>query len=132
MLTRQVDVVFRDGVTTAFVSSHQYPNNPGHVLVVPNEHFENLYELPDRLGAAVHATSRLAALALKSAYGCDGVSTRQHNEPAGHQDVWHYHQHVLPRYAGDALYGATSSPMALEERAAFAERLRAAWPNEAG
>lgn len=130
VLSRQADVVFRDDLTTAFVSSHQYPNNPGHVLVTPNAHFESLYELPDELGAAVHVTSRKVALAIKAAYGCDGVSTRQHNEPAGHQDVWHYHLHVFPRYAGDGLYGATSSLKIPDERAAYAARLRAAWPKE--
>lgn len=128
VLTLQADVVYRDKFTTAFVSSHQYPNNSGHVLVIPNDHFENLYELPDELGAKIHATSRMAALAIKEAYGCDGVSTRQHNEPAGHQDVWHYHLHVFPRYAEDGLYGATSSLMPSEQRAQWAERLRAAWP----
>jgi diadenosine tetraphosphate (Ap4A) HIT family hydrolase len=41
---------------------------------------------------------------MKDAYRCDGVSTRQHNEPAGDQDVWHLHVHVLPRHQGDQLY----------------------------
>ena len=63
---------------------------------------------------------------MKSGYGCDGVSTRQHNEPAGYQDVWHYHLHVFPRFAGDELYGSRKCLMPPEERAAFAERLRRA------
>ena len=95
-MTNTVDV-------TAMISFQQWPNNAGHVLVVPNEHFENLYVLPDHLGARIHELSRKLALAMKNAYDCDGVSTRQHNEPAGDQEVWHYHQHVFPRYRGDAL-----------------------------
>ena len=57
------------------------------------------------------------------------MSTRQHNEPAGYQDVWHYHVHVFPRYAGDELYATRDVywPSADEMRA-FADRLRAAWP----
>jgi len=91
----QEDIVFRNEATTAFICSIQFPNNPGHVLVVPNGHYENLYELPDDVGGRVHATARRVALAMKAAYGCDGVSTRQHNEPAGYQDVWHFHLHVF-------------------------------------
>jgi len=112
----------------AFIASHWEPNNPGHVLVVPVRHFENLYELPDEVGARVFAVSRKIAIALKTSYGCEGVSTRQHNEPAGYQDVWHYHLHVFPRYANDELYrrygqGRSSK---LEERRPFATKLREA------
>ncbi len=41
---------------------------------------------------------------MRAAWGCDGVSTRQHNEPAGNQHMWHYHMHVTPRFRGDDLY----------------------------
>lgn len=89
---------------TAFVASHWWPENPGHVLVIPNSHIENIYEFPPALGADLMAVTQRVAVAMKAAYGCEGVSTRQHNEPAGDQDVWHFHQHVFPRWAGDRLY----------------------------
>ena len=63
---------------------------------------------------------------MKAAYNCDGVSTRQHNEPAGNQDVWHYHLHVFPRYAGDNLYSTQRALMPIEERARYTQALRAA------
>ena len=88
--TSQAEVVLRDEQVTAFISAHQWPANRGHVVVVPNEHYENLYELPDALAAPIQSAARRIALALKSEYDCDGISTRQHNEPAGNQDVWHY------------------------------------------
>ena len=97
-------VVYRNERVMTLVNIKWWPNNPGGCLVVPVEHFENLYELPARLGTPIQAAVREVALAMKSAFGCDGVSTRQHNEPSGNQDVWHYHVHVFPRYAGDDLY----------------------------
>ncbi|BDP41396.1 hypothetical protein DAETH_13650 [Deinococcus aetherius] len=126
--TQPEDIVFQTGKVTAFVAAGWWPNNPGHVLVAPNAHFENIYELPDEYSAAIYAVARRIALALKSAYGCHGTSTRQHNEPGGGQDVWHYHLHVFPRYEGDSLYALTdrrrtTSP---EERVPYARRLRAA------
>lgn len=122
--TRASDVVWRDDGVTAFVASHQWPNNHGHVLVIPNAHFENVYDLPLEAATAIHACVRSVALAMKATYGCDGTSTRQHNEPAGNQDVWHHHVHVFPRYAGDDLYGTRRAPMAAEVRAGYAVRLR--------
>ena len=127
VLTVQDDVVLRDEAVVAFIASHWWPRNKGHVLVVPAAHYENVYDLPDAVGAAVFAAARRVAIALKHGYGCDGVSTRQHNEPAGHQDVWHYHLHVFPRYAGDGLYGsADKAPARPEERRPLAAKLRQA------
>jgi histidine triad (HIT) family protein len=125
-LTRQADVVLRTDLVAAFVSSHQFENTPGHVLVVPIAHHENLYDLPLPLAAKIHEAARAVALAMKAAYACEGISTRQHNEPAGNQDVWHYHLHVFPRHAGDNLYGSRKAFMPPEERAAYAAKLRAA------
>jgi histidine triad (HIT) family protein len=125
--TQQSDVVWRTGEVTAFINARWWPNNPGHVLVVPNEHVENLYDLVPSIAVPVHEGVRQVALALKHVYRCDGVSTRQHNEPAGHQEVWHYHVHVFPRYEGDDLYPLHNHGRYTDaaERAPYAERLRA-------
>jgi histidine triad (HIT) family protein len=61
---------------------------------------------------------------MKAAYGCDGTSTRQHNEPAGHQEVWHYHLHVFPRFMGDGLYASRKARVDEARRAECAARLR--------
>ena len=126
VLTTQAEVVLRGDDVIAFIAAHQWPNNPGHVLVIPNAHFENLYDLPDWLGAPLHVAARRLALAMKRAYRCHGTSTRQHNEPAGNQDVWHFHQHVFPRYDGDDLYRSEKLRYDDEERACYADRLRVA------
>ena len=102
----QNDIIYCDETVTAFIGSHQWPNNHGNVIIVPNEHFENIYDLPIRYAGDIHRVAKMVALALKAIYSCDGVSTRQHNEPAGSQDVWHYHVHVTPRYKDDQFYKA--------------------------
>ncbi len=124
----RADVVHEDSSTTAFVSPKWWKTNPGHVIVVPNEHVENVYSISEDTLAAVYATAKRVAVALKDVYRCDGTSMRQHNEAGGGQDVWHFHVHVFPRYAGDRLYENDSRTRwaAPEERAAAAERLRAA------
>ena len=122
----QTDIVYPGSTVLALIAAKQWPNNRGHVLVIPAAHFENLYDLPDALGADIHRVARRVAIAMKTAYGCAGVSTRQHNEPAGNQDVWHYHLHVFPRYPDDDLYGSRGAFLPAGERARYARRLRAA------
>jgi histidine triad (HIT) family protein len=117
-------VVYRDHVVTAFINAAFWPANPGSVVVVPNAHYENVYDVPDDVLAAVQVAGKRIALALKAAYGCDGTSFRQHNEPAGSQDVWHYHLHVFPRYDADELYRQKKRITTPAERAPFAAKLR--------
>lgn len=124
--TNQADVIFRDDVVTAFISSAWWPANPGHVLVVPNDHVENVYDIPDAVLAAVQVIGKRIALALVETYDYDGTSFRQHNGPGGDQEVWHYHLHVFPRYRGDDLYVRTmerrdTTPV---ERKPYARKLR--------
>lgn len=102
--TKQQDVFYRDAYITAFVSSHWWPNNDWQVLIIPNKHIENIYSLPDSLSNRIHAFEKKVAIALKELYWCDGVSSRQHNEPPANQDVFHYHVSVFPRYYNDRLY----------------------------
>lgn len=97
------DIFYKDDHVTAFIGGKWWPNNPGNTIIIPNDHFENLYDLPEELGHKIFDFSKKLALALKEVYKCDGISIRQHNEPAGYQDVFHYHLHVMPRYTNDEL-----------------------------
>ena len=120
----QTDIVIQTADTTAFMATRKFPNNQGHVLIVPNEHFENIYDLPLELSSKVHVLSRDVALAMKSEYQCDGILIRQHNEPAGDQNIWHYHLHVIPRYQNDNFSSTQKIPFEADERAKCAQKLR--------
>ena len=122
--SRQSDIVFQDDTITALISSHQWPNNPGNTIIIPNQHFENIYDLPLKYAYPIHKTAKRLALAMKNIYRCDGISTRQHNEPAGNQDVWHYHLHITPRYQNDNYYHSKRRLMPVIERKKHAEMLR--------
>lgn len=122
----RTDVVWEDDKTTASMNPRWWQNNPGNVLVIPNRHIENIFELDGGLAAAVHETARRIAVAMIQAYPCEGITTRQNNGPGADQEVWHYHLHVFPRHLGDGLYGATARMTMPEERRPYAERLRAA------
>ncbi len=133
-LNSQADVVLRDAEVTAFISPKWWDAAPGHVLVIPNEHYENVYAIPDRLLAAVYATAKRVACALRETCRCEGTSMRQHNEPGGGQDVWHFHVHVFPRRRDDLLYERNSDAKLVEreERGRLAERLKTALAQPGG
>jgi histidine triad (HIT) family protein len=97
-------VIFRDKDLTIFIAGKWWKSNLGHVIIIPNEHIENIYDMPEEMGHKIFDFSKKIALAFKETYKCDGVSTKQHNEPAGNQDVFHFHLHVFPRYTEDNLY----------------------------
>jgi histidine triad (HIT) family protein len=123
----QSDMIYDTGQVTAFIAAIQRTPNDGNVLVIPNQHYENLYDMPSPLLMRVHELAKAIAVAQKAVYDCDGVSLRQHNEPGGSQDVWHYHVHVTPRYQGDNFYPDYDTGkrfMPSEERAEHARKLR--------
>lgn len=122
--TVQADVVDRTGSTTAWIASRWWERNAGHAIVVPNDHVENMYAVGPELAGAIHETGRRIALALRHAYGCEGISTRQHNEPAGYQEIWHYHLHVFPRSEGDDPYGSPWRDTTPDERRPYATLVR--------
>lgn len=103
-LNKRKFVVYEDKETMAYVSPKWWINNPGNVIVIPKKHVENIYDISDQDISAVYKTAKKIALAIRSTYECTGISTRQHNEPDGNQDVWHFHVHVFPRHTEDNLY----------------------------
>jgi histidine triad (HIT) family protein len=125
-------IAYRDSNTAVFPSLHQRVRNRAHMLVVPAAHVPDIYALDPLLGGALMATVADVARALKRVWHADGVSVRQNNEPAGGQDVFHVHFHVVPRFANDGFdvgedrfpFGAIE--VSLDERLAQSVRLRAA------
>jgi histidine triad (HIT) family protein len=126
VLSVQSDIIFHDNRVTAFIGSHQWPHNHGNVIIVPNEHYENIFDLPLWYAHEIHRVAKGLAFVMKKVYSCDGISTRQHNEPSGNQDVWHYHLHLTPRYRDDNFYKTQREFMPVEERVKHAEALREA------
>ena len=93
--------VAEDERTVAFMDIS--PASRGHALVVPRAHCTDLLEIPpEDLAACVHTAQRLAARA-RMVLGADGVNLLNSCGAAAWQTVFHFHLHVIPRYAGDPL-----------------------------
>ena len=77
------------------------PASKGHALILPKEHYANLFEIDDEVAAkALPLAKKIANKAMKE-LGCDGVNIIQNNGEAAGQTVHHFHVHVIPRWAGD-------------------------------
>ncbi len=77
------------------------PASKGHALILPKEHYANLYELPDELAAKVLVLAKKMTTKLKDIVGCDGYNVLQNNGEAAGQTVFHFHMHLIPRYEND-------------------------------
>ena len=121
--------VWRDERVSAFLDIQ--PINPGHLMVVPNEHAANLAELPPETGERVfRVAQQLAAVLRRSELACEGVNLFLADGEVAMQEIFHLHLHVIPRRTGDR-FGLTFGPdyftkPAREELESAAERIRAA------
>jgi histidine triad (HIT) family protein len=116
--------VYEDDETLAFLDL--MPQSDGHTLVLPKSAAENLFDLDARSAAAVILTTQKVALAVREAFRPAGIMLMQFNGADAGQSVFHFHMHIVPRYAGQPLrtHGrATAGKALLEEHAA---RIRAA------
>ena len=119
-------VVLRDSHVAAVLSLHQQAGNSGGLLLFPVRHLESIYSMPGELGAPLFNATKRLALASKEALACEGITIRQNNEPAGDQDVWHYHVHIVPRYEKDNYHHEPRLVMPVSERIKYADQLREA------
>lgn len=77
------------------------PAAKGHTLLLPKEHAEDLFSLPDEAAARVMPTAKRIAKAVMKAMNADGVNIVQNNGEAAGQTVKHFHLHIIPRKTGD-------------------------------
>ena len=93
--------VYEDERTIAFMDIN--PATRGHLLVVPREHTRDLLTIePKDLSAVAKAAKKLGILAVER-LGADGVNLLNSCGRSAWQTVFHFHMHVIPRYAGDPL-----------------------------
>ncbi len=117
------EIVDQDERTVAFMDIS--PATRGHALVVPRRHARDLLEVErEDLAATIVAAQRLARR-VSQRLGADGVNVLNSCGSAAWQTVFHFHVHVIPRYAGDPLrLPWTPTPGDQEEIAKTAQALR--------
>ena len=79
------------------------PAAKGHALIIPKEHYANLYELDDELASKVLVLAKKMITKLTDILGCDGYNIVQNNGEAAGQTVFHFHMHLIPRHKDDGV-----------------------------
>lgn len=77
------------------------PATKGHALILPKEHYADLFALPQETAADAMKLAKQIAKAQKDALKADGLNLVQNNGTAAGQTVDHFHIHLIPRYEGD-------------------------------
>ncbi len=101
------------------------PWTKGHALVIPRAHSRtSTRSTTQDLAATPLGRPRRSRGRMRERFECDGVNLINACEPAAWQTVWHFHIHVIPRYAGDGLAPPTHPQTAdQDELAALAAEL---------
>ncbi len=94
-------MVFEDATSLAFLDIR--PLFAGHTLLVPREHHETIWDLPDELVGPLFANAKLLSAAVREAMAAQGVFVALNNLVS--QSVPHCHVHVVPRNPKDGLRG---------------------------
>lgn len=100
------------------------PAAKGHMLILPKEHYANIFELPEETAKKVLPLAKKLAAAVKEAMNADGVNIVQNNGTAAGQTVPHFHLHIIPRKEGDNVMPLwTPGGSVPEEQAQIAEKI---------
>lgn len=77
------------------------PATKGHALILPKNHYANLYELPEEDAAEVFKLAKKMMVRMTDKLKCDGFNIVQNNGETAGQTVYHFHVHLIPRYKND-------------------------------
>ena len=85
----EASVVYENPDVIAFMDLH--PANIGHTLIIPKEHWETIYEIPERVLSNLFVVVKRIAVAVKKTVNAEGINIVQCNEKAAFQDVIHFY-----------------------------------------
>ena len=79
------------------------PATKGHALIVPKQHYKDIYDIDEEVAARAMKLGKKLATHMTEVLGCDGFNLMQNNNEAAGQTVFHLHIHVIPRWKGDGV-----------------------------
>lgn len=77
------------------------PATKGHALILPKDHYKNLYEMPEECVASAFTLAKKMAVTMTEKLGAEGFNIVQNNNEVAGQTVFHFHIHLIPRYSSD-------------------------------
>ncbi|MCR4923475.1 MAG: HIT family protein [Lachnospiraceae bacterium] len=93
------NVVYEDEEFTVIMDAA--PATKGHSLVIPKEHFSDIYDIDEETLGKAFKLSKKMAVSMTDKLGCHGFNIVQNNKEVAGQTVFHFHIHLIPRYNDD-------------------------------
>ncbi len=85
------------------------PATKGHAILLPKEHYLNLFDLDTETASKALVVAKKVASAMMKVCKCDGFNILQNNGEVAGQTVFHFHIHLIPRYKSDNVQISWSS-----------------------
>ena len=93
--------IYEDNLVLAFLDIR--PISMGHTLVIPKSHCNDIFDMQEKDASAVMLAVKKVANAVLHGLNAEGVNVLNSNRKTAGQEVFHYHAHVIPRYANDKI-----------------------------
>ena len=90
------NTIYEDGKFRVILDAA--PASKGHALIIPKEHFADLYEIDTQLAGDAMILAKKLAIHMTDKLKCDGFNLVQNNKEVAGQTVFHFHLHLIPRY----------------------------------
>ncbi len=117
------NLIYEDDAVIAFLDNR--PASEGHVLIIPNNHYEQIYDFPEEEIEHLFRTVKKISLAIRKGINPEGLSIIQRNGAAAGQRIFHLHINLIPRYIGKKLYDMEElQPKSIEELDKTAHKIK--------
>jgi len=114
--------VYENGLVVAFLDIN--PVNPGHVLVLPKKHSENMLDTDDQILSEIAVTIKKISKAMMEAVGASAFNVEVNNGKVAGQVIFHSHWHIIPRFETDGLKHWPGQKYQDGEMESVAEKIR--------
>ncbi len=115
-------IVYEDDKILAFLDIN--PVNKGHTLVIPKEHYKNIYKTPDEILGYIMSVAKKIAIKLKESVEAEGINIHMNNDEVAGQSVFHTHIHIIPRMSTDGYKHWKGTPYKEGEIEKILEKLK--------
>lgn len=119
------NTIYEDGEFKVILDVN--PASKGHALILPKEHYADIYEIEEDVAGRAMKLAKKLACHMTNVLSCDGFNLIQNNHEVAGQTVFHFHLHLIPRYVGDKnadLLRYTSETFTPEEMKVICDSLK--------
>lgn len=94
-------IIYEDTLIVAIMDIR--PLNTGHVLVMPKQHYKNIFEVNEKLASELMKVTWRISNGINKLFAPAGVNILQNNGRVANQTIPHLHIHIIPREPNDGL-----------------------------